>query len=516
MKYVIAIISILLITTVSLINSFGRSPAQTTNQQFVLTFSNFHQIDNQFFFTKDIYVWKDNIISLFWDDTFEDITLKKDEIHQAVSVQSKGKYVVMRHYVNFLDYNEYVFRNTDSVLIRYQNGLPHITVLNRLSSEHDYDFDNLVRNDSKANQYTVLGKYLGAIHIFGQRTLSNKNQPKLTSEQLFFRNKKGVESVKKELYSDCKVYLKQMRVILDSLKNNSLISEVPYEFYNHKITQLDLLLEMESGKLTVQQMSHYSKNFHNSRYGYPEIYYRDLIKTLADTYIVDKATYVPLQDGVNRDQKEVYDQLVTSTIFSDTDRNYLLTRQIHRIAHYYSSDDFRTYFRKYEQDVKDTALVNTLRRTYALEFETSRNTTQSVVLADMQGNQLTLDDLKKRHAGKVLYVDFWASWCAPCRQAFPHSVALREQLKDSNVVFIYLSIDQTVKPWQVASQKEKLDTYMDSYLIINHKTSDFVKQQKIEAIPRYMIFDKQGILTHSNAPRVENKDLKNILIKLAN
>ena len=61
------------------------------------------------------------------------------------------------------------------------------------------------------------------------------------------------------------------------------------------------------------------------------------------------------------------------------------------------------------------------------------------------GTQKSLADIIKSHEGKVIYIDFWASWCIPCRSEMPHSVTLYEKLKDKEIVFIYLSIDNADK-----------------------------------------------------------------------
>ncbi|GAB3162670.1 TlpA family protein disulfide reductase [Telluribacter humicola] len=148
--------------------------------------------------------------------------------------------------------------------------------------------------------------------------------------------------------------------------------------------------------------------------------------------------YNELQDGANRDRKEVFTQLSTSLLFSEQDRAFLLAREVRRIRHYYPQEDLLAFFQQYESLVKDTSLTHWEK--FALDLDSSRNETGWVVLADAKGNKLTLDDIKKRHAGKVIYLDFWASWCAPCRAAMPASAGLREGLKNKQVVFVYLSI----------------------------------------------------------------------------
>ncbi|WP_171037824.1 TlpA family protein disulfide reductase [Dyadobacter luticola] len=120
--------------------------------------------------------------------------------------------------------------------------------------------------------------------------------------------------------------------------------------------------------------------------------------------------------------------------------------------------------------------------------------TNSIFLADMTGKKLTFDDIKKRHAGKILVVDFWASWCGPCREIMPESTKLVEALKGKDIVFVYLSIDDNVEKWKKANEQEKLTDYTENYLILDYRSSRFLKEQKLTFIPRAMIFDKAGRL----------------------
>ncbi|WAC12555.1 TlpA family protein disulfide reductase [Dyadobacter pollutisoli] len=118
----------------------------------------------------------------------------------------------------------------------------------------------------------------------------------------------------------------------------------------------------------------------------------------------------------------------------------------------------------------------------------------AVQLVDPTGAQLTLDDLKKRHAGKILVVDFWASWCGPCREPMPEAKKLIEAMKGKDIAFVYLSIDKDASRWKKASDEEKLDTYAENYLITNQHSARFLKEQNLTFIPRAMIFDKAGRL----------------------
>lgn len=124
--------------------------------------------------------------------------------------------------------------------------------------------------------------------------------------------------------------------------------------------------------------------------------------------------------------------------------------------------------------------------------------TSTIALADVYGKEVSFDEIKNHFKGKILYVEFWASWCGPCRELMPSTQKLRQSLVGKDIVFIYLSIDSKTQPWLKASSEENLDGYSENYIVLNQKKSEFLKKN-LSFIPVAMVFDKNGRLITSNS-----------------
>lgn len=126
---------------------------------------------------------------------------------------------------------------------------------------------------------------------------------------------------------------------------------------------------------------------------------------------------------------------------------------------------------------------------------------------DQFGKNVSLGDLK----GKYVYIDVWATWCAPCKREIPFLKEMDEAYKGKDIAFVSLSIDKL-------EQKEKWlqmikDEELKGIQLIADKdwNSDFVTAYNIKGIPRFILVDKEGNIINSNAPRPSDPGLKDVL-----
>jgi thiol-disulfide isomerase/thioredoxin len=143
-----------------------------------------------------------------------------------------------------------------------------------------------------------------------------------------------------------------------------------------------------------------------------------------------------------------------------------------------------------------------------LPIECSKST-----LIDTANNEINLLELINENKGKVIYLDFWATWCKPCRMEMPYSKTLKETLKDEPIEFIYLTTHEPdTKNWDLVFKATS--TNKGHYHIIDGTESYFLKFMEITGIPHYMIFDKEGKLVDFNATRPSNLETEKRLRKL--
>ncbi len=128
-----------------------------------------------------------------------------------------------------------------------------------------------------------------------------------------------------------------------------------------------------------------------------------------------------------------------------------------------------------------------------------------------EGELITL----KKFRGKVVYIDFWASWCGPCRAQFPFAKQLQAKLTDKqkkNIIFLYINIDDTEEVWKKTVETLKLEGF--HLYSKGGWESEAAKFFNLSSIPRYMLIDKAGLIVQPNAKRPGDEFILNDLLNL--
>lgn len=111
---------------------------------------------------------------------------------------------------------------------------------------------------------------------------------------------------------------------------------------------------------------------------------------------------------------------------------------------------------------------------------------------DMTGNLFKLSSLR----GKFVLIDFWASWCVPCREDNPYLVKAYNKFKNKNFTIVGVSLDQNKRAWINAVKKDHLDWYQVSDL--TGLSNTVMQEYGVWVTPTNYLLDKEGTIIGRN------------------
>jgi peroxiredoxin len=142
---------------------------------------------------------------------------------------------------------------------------------------------------------------------------------------------------------------------------------------------------------------------------------------------------------------------------------------------------------------------------YSYDIDTGKvgiNFTQQ----NLQGNLVTLNEFRK---GRYVLIDFWASWCSPCRKESPYLVDLYNKYAHKNFTILGISLDSDRKLWVNAVKKDGL--LWEQLSDLKFWNNEVAKLYKIAALPAKFLLDPNGKIIFKLVGGDEEKELDRIL-----
>ena len=123
-------------------------------------------------------------------------------------------------------------------------------------------------------------------------------------------------------------------------------------------------------------------------------------------------------------------------------------------------------------------------------------------LVDLKGNEVALSDFR----GKTVFINFWATWCPPCRAEMPEIEAVHQEYKDKGVVVLGVDISEPENTVRQYIQKGGF-----SWTIVLDSTGEVARNYQIAAIPTSFFIDREGIIRAVNIGAMTKRAIENKL-----
>src|SRR5712692_7435149 len=108
-----------------------------------------------------------------------------------------------------------------------------------------------------------------------------------------------------------------------------------------------------------------------------------------------------------------------------------------------------------------------------------------IALKDLQGHEVKLSDLR----GKIVLLNFWATWCKPCKEEMPAMQASYDKLRDQG--FVVLAVNELEDVEKVA---EHIRTHRHTFLVVMDHDNRVANQYGVVGLPASYLIDRQGIV----------------------
>ena len=439
-----------------------------------------------------------------------EIKLRKAPDSDTIIIRTKDDVLEVRHNLGFSESAfYYLFHKGDSVLFTYEENIPFITILNRETSYHADNYPFFIRKEILKNKLPAIAYYNPIWNRLFRIAAPGE-----------FDESKLIDNVVEEWIHEYK--------IIDSLRNQNLLSGSVSDYRRNILVNQIYSTCYRRGILVNKIYSTCVKD--TALLQYPEIkkmlsdtvffagnndsllsfnFYREyFLQSKIDNYTKNIKNIITSNSN-NPDYFARFDTISNLDFLSAKAKRYFLANELKFIFDSGHGDRIKKYCEKYMAITGDSLAVNKLLTDYKMDFDS----VDQLLLMDKSNRQTNLQNVLEKNKGKVIYIDFWASWCAPCKRSMPDAKQLREEYKGKDIVFVYLAFNDKEDVWKKDEQKLEVNYLSESYFITNSKTAQIIKDLNVSTIPRYLLYNKKGKLVHRNAPG-PGKEIREQLNKL--
>lgn len=191
-------------------------------------------------------------------------------------------------------------------------------------------------------------------------------------------------------------------------------------------------------------------------------------------------------------------KLMERDLKSEKIRNVMALNATDRLTSSKKVDSLYIYL---DRMLNDESLKKIALNAYQKVSKTAKGSpSPSFTFKDRDNEKVKLDDFN----GKLVYIDIWATWCAPCIAEIPKLKSITNHFKGKDIVFISICQDDTHVRWMKMLKEREL---VGIQLYASNKDDSFFKDYSVNGIPRFILIDREGTIISPNAKRPSNPKL---------
>jgi thiol-disulfide isomerase/thioredoxin len=202
---------------------------------------------------------------------------------------------------------------------------------------------------------------------------------------------------------------------------------------------------------------------------------------------------------------------LAANAFDGLSRDFIQALMLGRELSYGKMDEAETL---YEQFIAGNGSEKYKNRVMTIQENmqklASGNPAPDFTMTDIDGNEVSLSDFR----GKVVYLDFWASWCGPCMREMPHFKELKARMADqTDLVFVYVSIDTDKEAWMNTVDRHDITGV---HFNTPGRERGVPALYNVKWIPSFFIIGRDGNMFDNRPPMPSDPEIDEVLLAALN
>jgi thiol-disulfide isomerase/thioredoxin len=187
---------------------------------------------------------------------------------------------------------------------------------------------------------------------------------------------------------------------------------------------------------------------------------------------------------------------------------YIQAVYLSRELNYGELETAENIYNEFMENSKEDAFKKAVTDTYkAIISLNPGNPAPDFTMTDIHGQEVSLSDFR----GKVVYLDFWASWCGPCMREMPYFRELKQRLADQeDLVYLYISIDTDEQAWRNSVERNQITGV---HLNTPGRERGVPAMYNVKWIPSFFIIGRDGNIYDNRPPKPSDPEIDQALLE---